>query len=126
MKEIRELIQKKLSEIKNLDSGPAVPDDVIEKGKNYFGYEIYKDFIESDFDKNYTFRLSIIGRLVRKESSEENTLEIIDDCTEQLEQKLKELNIKYSIRDVSLDNGIRKKQVTGETKFNDLNKKFIV
>lgn len=126
MKEIRNLIQTKLEEIKDLESGVPIPDDIVEIGKTYFGYELQKDYVDSDMDKNYTMQLSITGRIVRKNDTTENTLEIIDNALYKIEQVLKNLNFKYSSKDITLENGIRKILVTGSVKYNEINNKFIV
>lgn len=126
MKEIRELIQSKLEEINNLESGVPIPDDIVEDGKTYFGYELQEDNVGSDLENNYTMQVSIIGRIVRKNDVTENTLEIIDEALKEIKKKLKELNFKYSYKDITLDNGIRKIQVSGSAKYNEINKKFII
>ncbi len=122
MKEIRELVQSKLEEISNIDSGVPIPDDIIESGKTYFGYELQEDYQNSDTDSNYTMQITLIGRLVRKDDHTENTLEIMDLAIAELKSKLKELHFRYSIRDVSLDNGIRKMLVSGVVVYNEINK----
>ena len=68
-------------------------------------------------------QISIIGTLVRKDIATENTLEIIDEALESLKEKLKELHIRYSYKDISIDNGIRKMQVSGECRYSELIKK---
>lgn len=126
MKELRKLIQSKLNEISNVDSGVPIPDDVVENGKTYFGYELQEDNIGSDLEKNYTMQISITGRIVRKNIPDENTLEIIDDALDAIKKTLKGLNFKYSYRDITLENGIRKILVTGNAKYNEINKKIVV
>lgn len=126
MKELRNLIQSKLNEISNVDSGVPIPDDVVENGKTYFGYELQEDNIGSDLEKNYTMQISITGRIVRKNIPDENTLEIIDNALDAIKKTLKGLNFKYSYRDITLENGIRKILVTGNAKYNEINKKFVV
>lgn len=126
MKEIRELIQTKLDEIEDLESGVPIPDDIVETGTTYFGYELQEDNIGSDVENNYTMQVSITGRIVRKNLTTENTLEIIDIALSKIKKQLKSLNFKYSYKDITLDNGIRKILVTGNAKYNELNNKFIV
>lgn len=126
MNDLRELIQSKLSEITDIKVGPPILDSVIEDDTTYFGYELNESFVNSDMDKNYTMRVGLIGRLVRKEKPTEDTLLIVDSALSQIKTKLKELNIKYSYNDVSLGDGFRKIQVSGDVKYNELNKKLIV
>lgn len=126
MNGIREIIQSKLDEIENMECGVPIPDDIVEEGKTYFGYEIQEDYLNSDFDKNYTMQVNITGRIVRKNNSLEDTLKIVDEAISNLKIKLKDLNFKYNFKDITLENNIRKILVTGNTKYNEMNKKFIV
>lgn len=126
MKELRELIQSQLNGISNVDSGVPIPDDIVEIGKTYFGYELQEDNIGSDMENNYTMQVNITGRIVRKDNPDENTLEIIDNALAEIKKKLKGLNFKYSYKDITLDNGIRKILVTGNAKYNEINKKLII
>lgn len=120
---IRDTIQAKLEEVKLLDEvTPELPNDIIEEDKTYLSFSIYKNFINGDFDKNYIYNVSIIGYIKRKEKNTENTLEIIDKAGEEVLKKLKELNIKASLQDVSTMDGIRKLKLTGGCKLNEINK----
>ena len=120
MNDLRTYIQSKLNEIESIESGRPFPDNVIEDGVTYFGYELQEDFINSDCDSNYSMRISLIGRLVRKENSNENTLQIIDEALAQLKSKLKEMKFRYSYKDVSIETGIIKIQVTAEATYNEI------
>lgn len=120
MNDIRELIQLKLGMIANLEAGPPIPDDVIEVGKTYFGYEIQENCIDSDFDKNYIMQISIIGRLVRKNKRNENTLKILDETLTNIKNKFKEMNFRYTYKDVPLDDNIRKIQISAVAKYNEI------
>ena len=93
---MRKYIQSNLKEIKTIKCGPFVPDSIIENGTTYFGYQLQSDYVQSDFD---------------------NKEEII--------QVLKKMNFKTSYKDVSLENGIRKIQITANAKYNDKFKKLI-
>lgn len=124
MDDIRTFIQSKLSEIADVDSGPPIPDSIVEEGKTYFGYEVQEDFRNSDCDNNYVMQVSIIGRIVRHENALENTLQIVDTALSEIKDKLKEMNFKYSYRDITLDE-FRKIQVTGNVFYYELNKKLI-
>ena len=126
MDEIRVLIQSKLNEIADVDSGVPIPDGMVEDGQTYFGYEITENYRGSDFDKNYTLEVSVTGRLVRKDDPRENTLQVLDNALEEIKSKLKELNMKYSYNDVSMQDGIRKIFVKAFVRYNEMNKELIV
>lgn len=124
MNGIRTYIQSKLNELVNVESGPPIPDSIVEDGKTYFGYELQEDFNDSDCDSNYTMQISIIGRIVRRENPGEDTLAIVDDALSQIKQKLKQMNFKYSYKDITLDE-FRKIQVTGSVYYNEMNNKLV-
>ncbi len=124
MNEIRTFIQSKFDEIDDVDCGVPIPDSIVEDGKTYFGYELQEDFGSSDCDKRYVMQVSIIGRIVRRDNANENTLLIIDTALEKIKEKLKEMNFKYSYKDITLDE-FRKIQVTANVSYYELNKKLI-
>ncbi len=122
---MRKYIQSNLKEIKTIKCGPFVPDSIIENGTTYFGYQLQSDYVQSDFDNNYEMRASLLGFVTRKENTNEDTLQIVDDAKEEIIQVLKKMNFKTSYKDVSLENGIRKIQITANAKYNDKFKKLI-
>lgn len=122
---MREYVQAKLNELTDIDSGNFIPDGMIEIGTTYFGYTLQEDYQNSDMSKNDHLRVSIIGFVIRKNKSSENTLSIIDDASKQIKEKLKELNFKVSLKDVTLSDDIRKIQVTGYVYYNEINNKLI-
>ena len=122
MNDIRELLQSKFDTIEDLESGVPIPDDLVEDGKTYFGYELQEDYLNSDTDRNYTMQITMIGRIIRKNSSKENTLKIIDNILSDIKDVLKSLNFSYSYKDIT-DNNIKKILVTASAKYNEINKK---
>ena len=122
---MREYVQSKLNELTSIDSGNFIPDGMIEIGTTYFGYTLQEDYQNSDMSKNDHIRVSIIGFVIRKNKSSENTLSIIDNASKQIKEKLKELNFKVSLKDVTLGDDIRKKQVTGYVYYNEINNKLV-
>lgn len=122
---MRTLIQEKMNEITNIDSGEVISDDIVEDNITYFGYQINKNYINSDMERNYTYRVSIIGYIARRIKSEENTTEIVDIATDTIIKKLKELNFKCSSEDISISNNIRKVKITGYVEYNEINNKLI-
>jgi gas vesicle protein len=122
---MRVYIQTKLNELSNIEIGPFIPDGMIENGTTYFGYQLQEDYQSSDTDKNDHIRVSIQGFVLRKVSTSEDTLQIIDEASNQIKNKLKELNFKVSLKDVTLNDDIRKIQVTGYVYYNEINNKLI-
>lgn len=121
MNKLRDLVQAKLEEIQDLEVTSEIPDSMLEEGKSYFSYSLQKTYNRSDLDKNYTYRIDLTGYIKRLDNPEENTLEIVDKIAYEIEQKLKELNIKSSYTDITVIDGIRKKQVIGEVMYNEIN-----
>ena len=123
---MRKTIQSKLEELENVESGKIVPDDIVVENTTYFGYELSKNYIGSDQDKNYTYRQNITGYVVRLLDTTENTQEIVDNAVEDILEKLKELNFKCNSRDINLTDNLVKVQITGYVDYNEINNKFIV
>lgn len=126
---MRETIQQKLEEINteytHIDIGAEVPNDMLENQKTYFSFTFAENFVDSDFDNNYTKRVEIIGYVKRLVNSNENTLEIVDNATDDIISKLKELNIHCSSDDVSMLDNIRKIRITGTGMYNEINNKLV-
>ena len=126
MNELRELLQKKLSTIESIEVGVALPDNLVKEGVTYFSYELEEHFVSKDFDKNNFIQVIFTGRLVRRETYNENTLLILDTALEEIKKVLKELNIDYSNRDVSVfSDGFKKISVSGSTYYYENNKELI-
>lgn len=123
---MRETIQSKLEEITTIESGKIVPDDVVVENVTYFGYDLSQNYINSDLEKNYTYRVNITGYVVRLLDTTENTQEIVDTAVETIKSKLKELNFKCNSRDINLNDRLVKVQITGYTDYNEINNEFIV
>lgn len=125
MEDLRKLIQATLSTQSEYDPavevGVPVPDDMIEDGITYFGYTLSENYIDRDFDRNFTMQVNLIGYLVRRNNSGENTLSIMDEALDFIKSRLKSLNFTYRYNDVSLDRNIRKVQVTATVKYNEIN-----
>lgn len=109
---MRKDIQAKLNET-SIDCGPFKADDILEDNETYFGYQVNNNYVDTDADSTYDMRANIIGYVSRLEKQTENTLEIVDNAVLEIVNKLKELGFRTTYNDVSLDNGIRKVQITG-------------
>lgn len=111
---MRDEVQKKLNET-SIECGNFRSDEVLERDETYFGYQLTNNFVNSDIDSTYEMSLAINGYVARLEDATENTLEIIDKATKEIIGKLKELGFRTTYEDVSIDNGVRKIHVTGNS-----------
>ena len=109
---MRKDIQSKLNET-SIDCGPFKAGDILEDGETYFGYQVNNNYVDTDSESTYEMRANIIGYVSRLDKPTENTLEIVDNAVLEIVDKLKELGFRTTYDDVSLDNGIRKVQITG-------------
>lgn len=128
---MRVTIQSKLEEINDdpyyhIEVGKVIPDDIVVENTTYFGYELSENYMNSDFDKNYTNRVNITGYVVRLVNPSENTQAIVDEATRIIIDKLKELNFKCNSQDITLTDDLIKTQITGYTEYNEINNKFII
>ena len=123
---MREVIQSKLNELTNIESGKIVSDDIIVENTTYFGYDLSRNYIGSDLNKNRTYRQNLTGYVTRLLDTTENTQEIVDNAVEDIIEKLKELNFKCNSRDINLTDNIVKVQITAYSDFNEINNKFII
>ena len=122
---MRETIQQKLEELKDIEVSAEIPDDMLEELKTYFSFTFTTPYINSDFGNNYTYEVNITGFVKRLIRSDENTLQIVDKATDDIISKLKELNIRCSSQDVSIENNVQKIKITGLGRFNEINNKLV-
>ena len=122
---LRETIQNKLEELEDIVVSTELPDEMLEENVLYFSYLLQENFINSDFDNNYTYRVSLTGYIKIKSSLEIDSLKLVDNAQMQIRNKLKDLNIKTSYDDVSINDTIRKIRVNGYATYNDLNNGLI-
>ena len=122
---MRETIQQKLEELKDIEVSTEIPDDMLEELKTYFRFTFTNPYLNSDFDNNYTYEVNVTGFVKRLIRSNENTLQIVDKATDDIISKLKELNIRCSSQDVSIENNVQKIKITGLGRFNEINNKLV-
>ena len=118
---MREDIQDLLNELTDIETSTEVPDDVLEDNKTYFSFSLNENQIYSDFSNNFTYEVNITGYVKRLVNQAENTLEIVDTATKDIISKLKELNIRCSYQDISIQNGVQKVRITGRGTYNEIN-----
>lgn len=119
---LRQFIQNKLNELDDIEVGTELPDDMLVLDQVYFSYLLSNDLLDSDFELNGTYNVSIIGYLKVKTSKDVDSLSVIDIAQEELKEKLKEINFKSSFKDVSIIDDIRKVQIIARAKYNEINK----
>lgn len=122
---LRKFIQNKLNELADIEVGTELPDDMLVLNQVYFSYLLNNAYVDGDFDKNYTYDVAIIGYLKVKTSPDIDSLEVIDNAQIELKNKLKEINFRVSFNDVSIVDNIRKIQVIGHAKYNEINNGII-
>lgn len=125
MEKARVTVQERLSQLTSVVCGVPVPDGMIEAGQTYFGYNIQEVYQGKDFDNNYIMEINVFGKLVRLDNPTENTLEILDSALEDIKEQLKSLNFTYDYRDITIDEGIRRIQVTASAKYYEKNNELI-
>ena len=111
---MRNVIQS-LLETTSIECGNFRPDEMLEKNETYFGYQLTNNYVDTDLDSTYEMRPTINGYVSRLEDATENTLEIVDTATREIIDKLKELGFRTTYEDVSIDNGVRKIHITGNS-----------
>lgn len=121
MEELRELIQSEFNKLENVDCGIAIPDGMVEEGKNYFGYELQETYQSGDLNGNYVMEVSLTGRLVRRNNTEEDSLKELYSALESLKSALKNLNFKYTYNDINLDDNFKKVLVKANTRYYETN-----
>ena len=112
MEKARITVQSALSQLTSVRCGIPIPDGLVVEGETYFGYDIQEVYQGKDFDNNYIMEINLFGKLVRMDNQTENTIAIMDKALEDIKQALKSLNFNYNYRDITLDSGIRRIQVT--------------
>lgn len=126
MNELRELFQEEFDRISTVESGVPTPDSMVEEGVTYFGYELEERYQNQDLNHSNVMQVILTGRIVRRKSSSENTLAIVDEALENIKAALKNLNIDYSYRDVSqFTDGFQKIAIEGSTYYYETNKNLI-
>lgn len=118
---LRKFIQNKLEELSDIQVTTELPDDMLVENQVYFSYLLNENVINKDYDKNFSYNVTILGYLKVKTSPEVDSLDIVDNAEEQLKEKLKEINFTSNFNDVSIIDNIRKVQVTASSKYNEIN-----
>lgn len=127
---LRKFIQSKLDEltydeVMPIEVGTEVPDDMLILDQVYFSYLLSNDLVDTDFERNGTYNVSIIGYLKVKMSKDVDSLDVIDIAQKKLINKLKEINFDASFKDVSIIDDIRKIQIIARAKYNEINNGII-
>lgn len=118
---LRKLIQLKLTEIDGLESGIIVSQELVEKGKYYFGYDLRTSLNSRDLSyDNEQYTVSIIGYL----STKGGTQKQFDDYLDAICEKLGELRFRPTTQDspITPDTGYRECMITAYAQLNTLEK----
>ncbi len=118
---LRRMIQSKLNEIEGLESGIIVPQNMVEKDKYYFGYDIRTSLNKRDLSyDNEQYTVSIVGYL----STKGGTLANFDAKLDAICDKLGELRFRPTTQDSPLtpDTGYRECMLTAYAQLNTLEK----
>lgn len=125
MEELRELIQSEFNKLEDVQCGVAIPDGMVESGTNYFGYELQEIYSSADLNGSNVMDVSLTGRLVRRNESEEDSLKEIYIALESLKGALKKLNFKYSYNDINLDDNFKKVLVKANARYYETNNELV-
>ena len=118
---IRRLIQAKLNEIEGLEAGIIVAQDMVEKGRYYFGYDVRTSLNRRDLSyDNEQYTVSIIGYL----STKGGTQKQFDDYLDAICDKLGELRLRPTTQDspITPDTVYRECMLTAYAQLNTLEK----
>lgn len=116
---LRKLIQSKLMEIEGLDAGIIVSQELVEKGRYYFGYDIRTSLNKRDLSyDNEQYTISVIGYL----STKGGTQQQFDDYLDAICEKLGELRLRPTTQDspITPDTGYRECMLTAYAQANTL------
>ena len=118
---LRQMIQSKLTEIKGLESGIIVAQDMVETGRYYFGYDVRTSLNKRDLSyDNEQYTVAIIGYL----STKGGTQKEFDDYLDAICEKLGELRFRPTTQDspITPDTGYRECMLTAYAQANTLEK----
>ena len=118
---LRRMIQSKLMEIKGLECGIIVAQDMVETGRYYFGYDVRTSLNKRDLSyDNEQYTVSIVGYL----STKGGTQKEFDDYLDAICEKLGELRFRPTTQDspITPDIGYRECMLTAYAQLNTLEK----
>ena len=118
---LRQMIQSKLTEIKGLESGIIVAQDMVETGRYYFGYDVRTSLNKRDLSyDNEQYTIALIGYL----STKGGTLADFDEKLDAICEKLGELRFRSTTQDspITPDTGYRECMLTAYAQLNTLEK----
>ena len=116
---VRRMIQAKLTEIEGLECGIIVTQDMVEKGRYYFGYDIRTSLNRRDLSyDNEQYTISIVGYLSTKGGTQKD----FDDYLDAICDKLGELRFRPTTQDspITPDTGYRECMLTAYAQLNTL------
>lgn len=116
--DLRKILQSKLEQIENLNSGTPKTDDLVEENEIFYGYELTYSVNSSDLGYQYNdYSITLTGRLVSKNKS----LAIMDHMAQEIAKVLRDLRFKYTIQDVTEYSTTKKLIINGTTSMDEVN-----
>ena len=116
---LRRMVQSKLNEIEGLEAGLIVPQELVEEGRYYFGYDLRTSLGKRDLSyDNERYTISVIGYL----STKGGTQKQFDDYLDAICDKLGELRFRPTTQDspIAPDTGYRRCMLTAYAQANTL------
>ena len=113
------MIQNKLTEIEGLETGIIIPQEMVEKDRYYFGYDVRTSLNKRDLSyDNEQYTISIVGYL----STKGGTQKQFDDYLDAICEKLGELRFRPTTQDspITPDTGFRECMLTAYAQANTL------
>ncbi len=124
--DLRIRIQTALSTIQDVEAGIPIPDEVVEEYTTYFGYELQMRNTFETYEKDSRVQIALIGRVVRVNEPDENTVAILDQATDDVLEVLKSLNFYCDVQDITIDQGIRKTLISGTAVYDEMNDTIVI
>ena len=123
---LRIKIQTALNTITTVDAGVPVPDNVVEEGTTYFGYELQTASTFETYNRDRRVQIVLIGRVVRVDDPNENTLSIVDTAVNEIVGVLTNMNFVCDTQDITLDQNIRKTQISAVAVYDTMNDTIVI
>ena len=123
---LRKKIQTALNTITTVDAGVPVPDNVVEDGVTYFGYELQTASTFVTYNKDRRTQIALIGRVVRVDNVNEDTQAVVDTAVNEIIGVLTGLNFYCDTKDITIEQNIRKTQISAIAVYDTMNDTIVI